>query len=489
MGTIKSKWAAIPINLKDRLDEESWSGATESQMTIPGGYLLAKNDAKYLYIALDMVEDTHNDPGTDDYFWFSFDRNGNRAITPNYDVNYGIYRGQPNKMGRQFYLGAGRWTALLNEVSKSECRIAFQASPNSSTPHRIWKIRFKLNDIRVNQWWWWLSSYARFGLRVHSATPDFNYDSPVNFYQSFTNLHTVYFSRKPVISSSDTGPVMGSVGLIPTTKINPATGKATTASNYFIFARNSAFGGTLSVIGNRTKLQQLPSAGAKKYKVFHRVGTSGSFSELVTSWYNYKWDSSDYVLVASSPDSNNFYAMPNSSIDYSIDDLLFQFDSTKLNTGLHQFKVKFYNHAGVEVGAISPEQILTMYIDNNVPEVSINSIIHGGSKVNACGIVKLTSPTDDLTIDFDAFDGEGNLLGYTLSAQWGEGHSQVIRSEQYDTVSMPASWTGGKGMTANWIPLVTCAHSFNVRATARTTNGYSYIGRNSTYRYATLIKP
>ncbi|EDP97925.1 hypothetical protein U8527_18200 [Kordia algicida OT-1] len=486
MGTIKSTWAGTPITLDDQIEDAVWAGAQDKKMAFDGGFMLAKNDAKYLYVILDVIKDTHNDP-TGDYFWFTFDRNRNKAITPNYDVNYGTYPGNPNKIGRQYYKGAGRWTGLLNEEQKSECRSTFGTSPNSDTPHRIWKFRFRLTDLKVNLLWWWFSSYTKFGFRVHSKTPNLNYDTPTNFFRDFSKLHTLYFSRKPSISSSDLGPIMGSVGLIPTTKIN-ASGRATTASNYFIHAQNAAFGGRLNVIGNRTKMDQLPGIGAKKYKVFHRKGASGGFSEFVTSWYNYKWNGSDYVLEAASADSNNFYKMPSAGVDYSIDDLLFQFNSTKLSTGIHQFKVKFYNNAGTEVGATNPEQILTMYIDNNVPEVSINSVKYKNAEVGACGIVNLQNPTDKIDIDFEAFDKEGNLLDYSLRARWGEGDSQSIVYKKYNAATTPGNWNGSHHILGSFNAQTTCAHSFNIYARARTTNGYGYIGKNSTYRYVTIIK-
>ncbi len=490
MGTINSKWAATPVDFNDRLDEAIWSDALEVQMKIPGGFMLAKNDARYLYVALDLVEDTHNDPGTGDYFWFSFDRNKNGTITPNYDVNYGNYVGNPNKMGRQYYLGPGRWTGLLNEEAKSECRSTFESSPNSDTDHRIWKFKFSLADLKINfmPFWWW-PAYTKFGIRVHSDTPNLTYNTPSGFYKNFKSLHTLYLSKKPRIATADLGPVMGSVGLIPSTKIDTVTGRATTASNYFIHAKNTAFGGLLNVIGNRVTMSQLASNGITQYKVFHRAGTSGGYSEFLTSWYNYKWDGSDYVLELSGPDSGNFYKIPNAGIDYSIDDLLFQFNSTKLNTGINQFKVLFYNNAGNVVPVSGDNQVLSMYIDNNIPEVSIHSVKHGSKEINACAIVTMKNNRDHLTFDFEAFDTEGNLLGYTLYARWGEGDSETIVSEKYDTAAMPASWQGSHHISGSWIPKVSCAHSFNVVATARTTNGYNYIGRNKAFRYVTILKP
>ncbi len=492
MATINSKWAATPIDLSDVLTHESWAGAVDHQMTIPGGFLWVKNDAQFMYAALDMVDDTNNNPGTQDYFWFTFDRNRNKAISPNYDVNYGLYPGNPNKMGRQYYLGPGRWTGLINETSLSECRQAFETSPNSSEPHRVWKFKFKLSDLNVSLLPWWWLSYTNFGLRVHSSSPNQNFDTPANFYTNFSNLHRINFSRKPSIPGALAGPVMGSVGLIPTTQISSATGKATTAAGYYVHVENAAFGGLLNVIGNRTTLSNLYSAGARKYKILHRKGKSGAFSEFVSSWSNYYWNNTlnKYVLLTYAANSDNYYWMQNPSVDYSIDDLLVQFNSNKLDTGFHQFQVVFYNTSNAVIA--STPQTLTLYIDNNVPQVSIDAIKHGGTTINACGIVNLNNATDGVTVDYDAFDAEGNLRAYNLTAQWGDGHTAVIDSKSY-TPSMGSSWKGQNNIhapsTGVWTPIATCAHAFRVRAWARTTNGYGWIGHNTAVKYVTLIKP
>ncbi len=73
---------------------------------MPGGFILVKNDADFLYLALDLVNDNGNSPGVGDYFWLSFDVDRSGSITPNFDINYGIYPTLPIKIGKQFYLGA-----------------------------------------------------------------------------------------------------------------------------------------------------------------------------------------------------------------------------------------------------------------------------------------------------------------------------------------------------------------------------------------------
>ncbi|WGK64984.1 hypothetical protein [Croceiramulus getboli] len=494
MATLKSNWAAEPIPLTAALTDELWADAQEDQMDIPGGHLWAKNDAEFLYLAVDFTEDTSNDPGTGDYFWLTFDTNRNKAITPNQDVNYGVYPKQPNKMGKQLYLGPGRWTGLLNTPSRSACRYDFGASPNSSTPHRIWKFKIELSEINVSLATWWFLPYTNFGLRLHSASPDILHDIPNNFYRSFANLHRIQFSRKPYIPAADLGPEIGSVGLIPASKIDN-TGRATTAPSYYVKTNKHAFGGRLNLIGNRLKMQQVAGlSGTQYYRVLHRSGTSGSFEVFTSGWTNYRRIGSNDVLYNIAPNAEGYYYLYNpSSFDFSIDDLIMQFDSRLLSTGLHQFKVEFYTRSGSTYTKLgNAVQTLKLYIDNNVPQVSIDAIKHSSQTVDACSIVDLQgNATDGVKVSFDAFDAEGNLDSYHCYAQYGEGHTQTLRSENH-AGSGVALWQGGNNLSAPqsgvYVPPVTCAYSFNIVARARTTNGYGQIGHNRASRFITILK-
>lgn len=486
MSILNSSWSDTPIDLNYPLSHPAWAGAASRQIAIPRGFMWAKNDAQFVYIALDLVGDTKNDPGTGDYFWLTFDTDRNGAITPNVDLNYALYPGQPNKMGRQYYLGANTWTGLLNEVSSSECRIAFDASPNSATPHRIWKIRIRLPEIKVSLMGAWRGTpFIKFGLRVASSNPAFTEDSPPQFSASFARLHTLNFSRKAVIPAADMGPVMGSVGLIPTTKINESTGKATTDAGYYFRAQNHAFGGVLNIIGNRTQLLALNAAGATKYTVKKAEG-AGPFSIFRSAWYNYVWQGDEYVLQPYSADSSGCYTLPKPDVDYSIDDLLIQFDTRTLTTGIHKFSIEFFNDAGLPVKTLA--QVLTLYIDNNVPQAKINAVKHNGDSIPTCAIVQMSGPADGLVVDYDARDPEGNLLAYTLTATWGEGSSVRIEGAEY-VLGMGPSWTGvANHNSALFVPSVTCAHTFTVGVWARTTNGYETIGYNSASRAITIKK-
>lgn len=483
-----SKWAENPIQLTEGLADPVWAGA--QPFPVAGGFMYAKNDAYYLYVALDMIADTGNDSGTGDYFWFTFDRDRSGNITPNVDTNYGVYPNAPEKIGRQFYLGAGTWTGLSPDATLYKS--AFEASPKNSTPHRIWKFRFKLTDLNISLAPAIQPPYTRFGLKVHSTTPAKEIDSPPSFWTNFANLHRLYLSRKPAIDPALMGPVMGCVGLIPSTKIN-ASGRATTDPGYFVNVKNAAFGGLLNIIGNKTQLASMIAAGAKYIKVKYHAGSAGAYNDFRTAWYNYSWNPSlgNYELQAFAPDSGNFYTLPNPLLDYSIHELLFQFDSTQLTQGVHQFQLEFYNASKVLVP--SPAQTLTLNIDNTVPNVKINSIKHKGTEVDACAIVQMDDAADGVSVNFDASDPEGNLLSYSVVAVWGNGASATLRSDSYE--SSPATggnWGGVTGQNAPgtgvWVPLQTCAHSVEVHASSRTTNGYGYIRHNSVKRYFTILK-
>lgn len=481
---LKSEWAQTPIDINAPFQSGGWEDS--GTLKFSRGVVHAKNDAKFLYLALDLTEDKGNDTGTNDYFWLTFDKDRNRSITANQDVNYGLYPGQPNKLGKQYYLGPGTWTGLQPDPSLSEVRQEFGSSVNSSDSHRIWKFRIDLNEINVALSWPLSTPFTYFGFRVKSSNPAFTTDFPGDFFKDFTKLRQLIFSRKPSIDPGLLGPLVGSVGLIPTTQID-ATGRATTDPGYFVPVQNAAFGGTLNLIGNRIKIQDLWNNGIKKYKV-EITPPGGSPQKLISNWSNYRWSGSTYVLESFAPSSLGFYELANPGNDYSIDDLLIQFPTTALLPGLYQVKVTFYKRVG-PIDLPDATQTLGLFIDNHVPAVNIDSIKHGSSEVSACAIESIGAAPDGLKFKITANDPEGNLLAVNFYATYGAGLSVGIHSESYTTAL--GLWTGFVEKTipasANWRPPQSCAYSFVIGVSARTTNGYGYIGHNSTHRNLTLL--
>ncbi|EAZ80781.1 hypothetical protein [Algoriphagus machipongonensis] len=481
---LKSEWAVNPIDPATPINSGGWDDA--GTLKFSRGFILAKNDAKFLYLAIDVVQDTGNDTSTNDYFWLSFDYNRDRAITSNVDLNYGNYPGQPNKLGLQKYLGPAKWTGL-SVPPKSQVVQEFGPSPNSSVSHRIWKFKIELKEINVSLSWPLSTPYTYFGLRVRSSNPSFLTDFPGGFYKDFKKLRQLILCRKPTVPTADLGDIVGSIGLIPTgnSVLSPVTGRATTDPSYYISVENAAFGGTLNLIGNRTKIKQLWDTNNKKYKV-EIAPNGGGYSKLISNWSNYRWTGSTYALQSFAPSAYGYYQLASPYIDYSIDDLLIQFPTTALLPGLYRIRVTFYQ--GTSYTVLTTHEF-KVYIDNHVPATNIESIKHGRSEVSACAIENIGAAPDGLNFRITANDPEGNLRGVSFYATYGDGLSTSIYSEGYSPSK--GNWTGFTNklipVSGNWRPPQSCAYSFVLVATARTTNGYSWVGRNSIHRNVTLL--
>jgi hypothetical protein len=490
MATLRSSWATSPIALNGILSGPEWAGA--GVMPIPAGLMMAKNDNQFLYIALDLVGDRGSDAGVGDYFWFSVDTNGSRSITPNVDVNYGIWPMLPIRIARQFFLGPGTWTGILGTPSTAVVRQGFGASPHSATPHRIWEMRLPLTEIGVASLGGMVDPALHFGLRVASSNPGFVYDYPANFYNSFANLHNLLLARTATLPAGMLGPVIGTIGLIPATAPQLVGGYATTAAGYYVPADEAAFGGTLHVIGNRTALQALWAAGARKYRVLWRAGSAAAFAPLLQSWQNYRLTGTTYTLESHTWDSQQMYTLPDPAQDYSIDDLLMQWNTVGA-VGLHELQVAFYRDDPARTPVASPPQTVGLMIDNNLPLVKINQILHNDVPVSACAMETMTDAADGVRASITVNDLEGHLKDLALTAHWGAGASATVFSDGYPAHRAATHhWSGVSALkvpAGEWVPPVTCAYQFRLSATPRVTNGYVYIGYVEDTFHVTLIKP
>ncbi|ABL66519.1 hypothetical protein [Chlorobium phaeobacteroides] len=490
MATVKSTWATSPIVANGILSAPEWAAA--GVMPIPAGFMMVKNDNTFLYVALDMVGDSGADPGVGDYFWFSIDCNGNGAITPGVDVNYSIYPMLPVRIGRQYYLGPGRWTGLQNTPSPAIATNGFGPSPRSRTSHRIWELRIPLSEIGITDLGSHPDPAVHFGLRVASRNPVFTFDFPAGFYSNFSNLHAILLAKTPTFAPGVAGPVIGSVGLIPATSPQINGGYATTAPSYYLHVDEAAFGGTLTIIGNRTTMQSLWAAGARKYRILHRAGSSGAFTPLLQSWNNYRWNGATSTLESIAWDSLQMYPLPDPTKDYSIDDLLIQWNTIG-STGIHELKAEFFRDDPARTPVASAPQTLQLMIDNNIPYTDIINVLHDGAPVAACAMETMTSATDGVQITITVTDLEAHLKDFTLKAHWGNGESTTVYSDNYPAHRNPLhQWSGVTSLVvppAEWVPPRTCAYQFRLSATARVTNGYTYIGYVEDAYHVTLIKP
>jgi hypothetical protein len=251
----------------------------------------------------------------------------------------------------------------------------------------------------------------------------------------------------------------------------------------------------MHLVGNRVTMQKLWDIGARKHKMLHGFGGSGSFSPIRQTWSNYVWDGTRYVLEHFGPDDEDKYPLPNPAKDYSIDDLLLQWQSVGYPAGIHQFQAEFFDDDGNEVPA--PAQILTLMVDNNWPEVDIVDVLHNNASVPACSLEYMVDNADGLKFKITANDPAGHLSHYVLDARHGDGRNVPLVSDDYSNHRDPSHrWQGVTDELvppSEWVPPRTCAYEFRLRAYPRVTNGYNgkqhYCGYVEDTRHVTLIKP
>ena len=340
---------------------------------------------------------------------------------------------------------------------------------------------------------------VRFGLRI-ATLGSFVGETPTNPLGDFSDFNEIILATVPSASSgASAGPVIADVGLIGTGLI-AADGYCTVPAPYYITPQQAAFSGTLNLIGNVAALNALWGAGARKYKVIHRFGATAAalaaapWAPILQNWANFEIVGTTDVWQSFGPDASGYYPMVSPAVPYTIQNLLFQWTTSAEPDGLHQFQMEFYTAASVAVP--SAPQVLTLKLDNEPATVHMLNILHAGAPVSPCAIVNLSSITDGVQLQYEAYDPEGDLYSLGLSAEYGAGSSASIYSDSYAAHASPAHiWQGVASDTrpvppAVWVPPYTCAYLFRVSAWTRTTNGYSYPVIYSTdFQTVTLIKP
>ncbi len=165
-----------------------WSAARLVR-DIPNGKIYFMNDTEKLYLLIDLVSDTTDDPPLalspwGDYFWLSVDVNDNAVIDANVDIQY-VRDGDV-----RFYTGPGTWTGT--SASTSEAAGGFGATPDESTPHRIWEFGLRFDEIDAGA-----GQPVRIGLRTYSQTPSFQDDTPIGFTVDFSDLMEITLASAP----------------------------------------------------------------------------------------------------------------------------------------------------------------------------------------------------------------------------------------------------------------------------------------------------
>jgi len=183
---VVSVFPQSPPKIDGVVGEKEWDDASRIPMEV--GLILVQNDASNLYLLIDVITDTYNDPPLaeypwGDYFWLSFDVDLDGEITPEVDVNYSCFPGTHN-LGKQYYVEPGAWTGLGS--TDSQLGAGFGPSLKSRIPHRIWEFAISISEI-----WAVPNGLVRMGLRIYSQNPSFTYEQPQDFTYDFSDLMPV----------------------------------------------------------------------------------------------------------------------------------------------------------------------------------------------------------------------------------------------------------------------------------------------------------
>lgn len=505
MTQIRSTWTlTAPPPLTGLLTAAEWSAAAST--TVPLGKMLVQNDATHLYLGLDMTGQT-GVANNNDYFDFLLDINGNGAIDPNRDKVFGIIQGSLNTLVTAYMLGPNVETGVPpGQVIPSKLHSGFGPSLNSTVHHRQWQVSFALSDLGIDP----IdpagpSPIIDFGLMM-GTMGGVEDEWPANALGNFSDLNSIMLACAPSFPQSGVvGPVIAAVGLVGVGDI-ASDGYCTITMPYFIKPDHAAFCSTLNLIGNVATLTYLHGHGARKYQVSHRYGATAAAaaaapaSLILQSWANFEIVGVNDVWQSFGPDAGGYYPVVDPTLPYTIQNLLFQWTTSAEPDGVHQFQISFFDASNHPVALPSGValQWLTLALDNQPPIVDLINVLHGGSPVAPCQIINLTSATDGVQLQFEAYDPEGDLLAIQLIAEWGHGNvsNPPIYSDSYAAHANPAhNWQGVQSDTrpaspAVWVPPTNCAYLFQIAASTRSTNGYTYpIISASDFQTVTIVKP
>src|SRR5262249_37541374 len=121
-------------------------------------------------------------------------------------------------------------------------------------------------------------------------------------------------------------------------------------------------------------------------------------------------------------------------------------DTTGRPNGLNKISIKLFSaeSPASEIGhSTDPGRFASVVIDNTVPVVKIQQILQqpGNVPVGVCSIVNTGAPT--FTFQVTALPPQSHLLGWSLTAYWGDNKSTSVSSDNYNNhISPTRLWAG-----------------------------------------------
>ena len=493
---VARRWAATAPVIDGVVSAGEWNSATAT--TIAEGattyaQMRTMNDGTYLYVLLDVIDGTVNDPlqtaaTNGDFFALYIDKDLNYAVTPNVDFFYSTCQdGQP--FVKAIELSQYSSSGCTTVAAGSEGAVGFGSSFNSATPHRIWEFRLSLSELGVDTSMWSTSSgivpKVRMNVAIEATHPSFYIAQPDP--NTSPDMHLMYqidLATFPSYPPGTTGPIFAGVGLVPANYID-SLGYANIDIASYYYATNAPFGGNLNVFGNWNTLRF--AYGAARYQILYSKN-GGPYTYLNQTWTNFKWNGTTWVPNAIGPDAVNSYPIPEPWELWYLPNLLVSWQTATFGDGTYKIKLQLLNAGGFPLSSPAGNS-LTLFIDNTAPSVMINNAFYDGTAICECGIV---TPGPCVTVNPLSFHGftfsvtvndlNGALNSYSLGYTYGNNNSGSIFSDSYVPTHLnadgPERWDGVTNSVTPFPPFcppAPCAYTFILSASSRVQNGYGLV--------------
>jgi len=495
---IARRWASSPPTIDGVISAGEWSGAQVTPLI--HGQMRTMNDSSFLYLLLDVTDDTVNDPthgsGPADFFSLAFDVDQNFAVTPNVDLAYDACQDSRDFI-KAYYLSANTFTGCQNTNPATQGMPGFGPTPASGVSHRFWEFRLLFSEIGVDPSTWTTSSgevpHVRVNVGTVSANPAFSSAQPdSNLFPDFTNpLFQIDLATLPLYPPGSAGPTFFGVGLVPSSFIDSLGYANLNIPNYSYSATAAPFGGNLNVFGNWF----LAFSGAAKYRVMASKN-GGPPQPLIQTWTNFRFNSVTlkWDPIAFSPDGSGRYPFVNPFQLWYLPYLLISWQTGNFGDGTYTLSLELFDSANNPLPA-PPGNSLTLFVDNTPPNPIINHIAYDGTNACACAIVTQGDAPRGFTFDISFTDANGALDGVSLAGIFGNNQNTgAIFSDGYSNhvnQDGPERWNGATNMI---VPSPTpfragtsCAYSFILSTSSRTQNGYTRLFTSVQYHTSLTI--
>jgi hypothetical protein len=482
--SIGRRWATAAPTIDGVVSPGEWSSARLTTLT--HARLRTMNDGSFLYVLLDVVDDTGNDPvgtvGGNEYFTLAFDVDQNHAVSPHVDLAYATCQ-DGRTFVKAYYLGGNGFTGCQNTSPLSQGAVGFGPTLHKLVPHRFWEFRLDFAEIGVDPTTWTTSSgeapHVRMNVGVSSENPSFTLGQPdPSVYPDLDNMFQLDLATSPTYPPGSAGPTFAGVGLVPSTYIDAQGYANINIANYYS-ATDAPFGGKLNVFGHWNTLYI--AKHARSYRILYSKD-GGPFTPLLQTWTNFIFQGGVWVAKAIGPDVNGRYPIPPPAQIWYLDNLLASWQSDQFADGTYQLKLQLYNGVGAPLPS-PPGNLLTLFVDNTPPNPVINSISYNGAPVCACAIVTQGDlPGTGFTFDISVTDAHGALNSLSLAGIFGVNQSTgTIYGDGYGAhvgADGPHQWNGVTAIdvpATPWRASTSCAHSFILAASSRVQNGYGLV--------------